>query len=42
MRILRVCRDGGMLRELRTGGGRRAAILCFRELVNIAEGHDAF
>jgi Fic family protein len=42
MRILRVCRDGGMLRELRVGGGRRAAILCFRELVNIAEGHDAF
>jgi Fic family protein len=42
MRILRVCRDGGMLRELHVGGGRRAAILCFRELVNIAEGHDAF
>jgi Fic family protein len=42
MRILRVCRDGGMLRELRGGGGRRAAILCFRELVNIAEGRDAF
>jgi Fic family protein len=41
-RILRVCREGGMLRELRNGGGRRAAILCFRELVNIAEGHNVF
>ena len=41
-RILRVCRNSGMLRELRGGSGRRAAILCFPELLNIAEGHDAF
>lgn len=41
-RILRVCRDGGMLRELRPGSGRRAAILCFPELLNIAEDRIAF
>ena len=42
LRILRVCRDGHMLRELSQGTGRRAAILCFPELLNIAEGRDAF
>jgi Fic family protein len=41
-RILRVIRDGGMLRELRPASGRRAAILAFRELLNIAEGREAF
>lgn len=41
-RILRVCRDNGLLRELRPGSGRRAAVLCFPELLNIAEGRDAF
>jgi Fic family protein len=41
-RILRLCRDGGMLSELHVGTGRRAAILCFPELLNIAEGRDAF
>ncbi|MFM2043679.1 MAG: hypothetical protein RLY86_2255 [Pseudomonadota bacterium] len=41
-RILRICRDNGLLRELRPGSGRRAAVLCFPELLNIAEGHDAF
>ena len=41
-RILRVCRDNGLLRELRPGKGRRAAVLCFPELLNLAEGHDAF
>ena len=41
-RILRVCRDNGILRELRPGSGRRAAVMCFPELLNIAEGHDAF
>ena len=42
LRILRICRDGHMLRELRQGTGRRPAILCFPELLNIAEGRDAF
>jgi Fic family protein len=41
-RILRMCRDNSMLRELAEGSGQRAAILCFPELLNIAEGHDAF
>lgn len=41
-RIIRVCRDNGLLRELRAGSGRRAAVLCFPELLNLAEGHDAF
>ena len=41
-RILRICRDNGLLRELRPASGRRAAILCFPELLNIAEGHEAF
>ena len=41
-RILRVCRDGGLLRELRPGSGRRAALLCFPALLNIAEGREVF
>jgi Fic family protein len=41
-RILRVVRDGGLLRELRPAAGRRPAVLVFGELLNIAEGHDAF
>lgn len=42
IRVLRVLRDGGMLRELRPSAGRRAAVLAFTELLNIAEGRDAF
>lgn len=41
-RILRVLRDEGMLLEVRAASGRRAAVLAFSELLNIAEGHDAF
>jgi len=41
-RILRVVRDQGLLREIRPASGRRAAILALPELLNIAEGHDAF
>ena len=41
-RILRVLREEGLLRELRAGRGRRAAIVAFPELLNIAEGRDAF
>lgn len=37
-RIVREVRDAGLLRELRPGSGRRAAILAFPELLNIAEG----
>lgn len=41
-RIVREARDNGLLRELRPAGGRRAAILAFVELLNIAEGGRAF
>lgn len=41
-RILRVARDEGLLAELRPASGRRAAVLAFPELLNIAEGVDAF
>jgi len=41
-KILRVVRDGGLLQEMRPSSGRRAAVLAFGELLNIAEGRDAF
>lgn len=41
-RIVRVVRDNGLLSELRPGSGRRAAILVFPELLNIAEGRSVF
>ena len=37
-RILRVLREGDMLRTVREASGRRAAILAFPELLDIAEG----
>ena len=41
-RILRALREDGMLRVLRPSSGRRSAILAFTELLNIAEGRQAF
>lgn len=41
-RILRLMRDGGLLRELRPGSGRRATVYAFPELLNICEGRTAF
>jgi Fic family protein len=41
-RIIREVREAGLLRELRPASGRRPAILAFSELLNIAEGEDAF
>jgi Fic family protein len=41
-RILRVLRDEGVLKELRPASGRRPAILAFSQLLNIAEGREAF
>jgi Fic family protein len=38
IRILRVLREAEVLRVLRQGAGRRAAIYAFPELLNIAEG----
>lgn len=37
-RILRVVRDEGMLQEIRPSAGRRAAVLAFGELLDIADG----
>ena len=39
--LLRQLRAAGILDELRPGGGRRAAILCFPRLLNLAEGQEA-
>ena len=41
-RILRALRDAGVLRALEEASGRRAATLCFPELLNIAEGRRVF
>jgi Fic family protein len=41
-RILRVVREQGLLAELQPASGRRAGILAFSELLNIAEGRDVF
>lgn len=41
-RILRLVRDKGLLTELKPASGRRAAILSFPELLNIAEGREVF
>ncbi|NLB69636.1 MAG: Fic family protein [Lentisphaerae bacterium] len=42
MRFLKQLKDAGVLLELRPGRGRQAAILCFSELLNIAEGKKVF
>ncbi|MDE2200802.1 MAG: Fic family protein [Rhodospirillales bacterium] len=41
-RIIRVAREQGLLKDIRPASGRRAAVLAFSELLNIAEGRDAF
>jgi len=41
-RILALLKSGNILREIRAGKGRRSAILAYPELLNIAEGYDAF
>lgn len=40
-RILLAARRGGLLAEFKPGGGRRAAILSFPELLAITEGRPA-
>ncbi len=37
--LLRQLKEADILRELQSGSGRRAATLCFPELINLAEGH---
>lgn len=41
-RILSLLKTEGILRELQPGRGRRAATLVYPELLNIAEGYNAF
>lgn len=41
-RILNILKSEDILREFQPGRGRRAAILAFSRLLNIAEGYDAF
>ncbi len=42
MRLLSQLRDGGVLKVVREGGGRRAQILMLADLVNVAEGRSVF
>lgn len=41
-RIVKLAKEGGLLRELRPASGRRPAILALNELLNIAEGRKVF
>ena len=38
--LLRQLKEAGILREIKPGRGRSAAILCFPRLINLAEGRD--
>lgn len=40
--LLRQLKEAGVLMELQAGSGRRAAVLCFPELLNLAEGREIF
>jgi Fic family protein len=42
LRILKFTKDAGLFKELRPASGRRPAVFAFPELLNIAEGRDAF
>jgi Fic family protein len=42
LRIIQLMRDEGILRTVREGAGRRAAIYAFPALLNIAEGREVF
>ncbi|MBN4053244.1 Fic family protein [bacterium AH-315-L15] len=39
-RLLRQLRDANILKVLQPGSGRRASVLCFPRLINLAEGRD--
>ena len=41
-RFLRVLRDGDVIRDVVPASGRRAAVLAFPALLNIAEGREMF
>lgn len=38
--LLRQMKVAGILRELQAGSGRRSTVLCFPQLINVAEGRD--
>lgn len=38
--LFRQLKEVGILRELKPGAGRRAAMLCFPRLINLAEGYN--
>lgn len=40
--LLRQLKEAGVLMELKAGSGRRAAVLCFPELLNLAERREVF
>jgi Fic family protein len=40
--LLRQLKEAGILMELQPGSGRRAAVLCFPDLLNLAEGRTIF
>ena len=40
--LLKQLKDAGILMELEQSSGRRAAVLCFPELLNLAEGREVF
>ncbi|GLR63514.1 Fic family protein [Marinospirillum insulare] len=40
--LLRQLKEAGVLMELQAGSGRRAAVLCFPKLLNLAEGREVF
>ena len=42
LRWVEAFEDRGILREITTGSGRRAPILVFSKLLNIAEGREVF
>ncbi len=41
-RMLSILKERNVLREIRAGRGRRAAMLAYPELLNVAEGYQAF
>ncbi len=41
-RILKILRDGGLVKTIRESSGRKPALLLFAELLNIAEGRAVF
>jgi hypothetical protein len=41
-KMIKKLQDSGMFRVLRQAKGRESAVMAFRELLNISEGHEAF